>query len=113
MKENTELRDKVQTLRKAGLSLRAVAEACGVSKVRVHQLEHPHNPGGKARRYSCKRCGKVFMSKSRSKPARCPQRTGGCGSFYWDRDEAGTTRTPGPKPTPEKKRRAPTNAVDS
>lgn len=105
METNTALREKVQQLRKAGLSLRATAEACGISKVRVHQLEHPHNPKGTAKRYKCRRCGLAWSSTSRTKPDRCPPRKKGCGSYYWDRDDAGTTRTPGPKPTAGKKRR--------
>ena len=79
MRKNVEQHDKILELRSMGMSLRSIAEACGLSIPRIHQILNPYNPDGAFISYSCAKCGEKWTSKSKTKPKRCPA----CGTHYW------------------------------
>ncbi len=79
MLKNTEQHTKITKLRSMGLSLRSIAEECGLSIPRVHQILNPYNAEGVFLSYTCVTCRVNWSSKARTKPKRCPS----CGTHFW------------------------------
>jgi NAD-dependent SIR2 family protein deacetylase len=79
VRKNTEQHEKITKLRSMGMSLRSIAEECGLSIPRVHQILNPYNAEGAFISYTCNTCGANWSSKARTKPKRCPS----CGTHFW------------------------------
>ena len=90
MRKNTEQHAKIAKLRSLGMSLRSIAEECGLSIPRVHQILNPYNSEGAFIEYKCAKCGASWTSKSRTKPKRCPS----CGTHYWSKNATVATGVP-------------------
>lgn len=82
MRKNTEQHAKIAELRSLGMSLRSIAEACGLSIPRVHQILNPYNAEGAFIDYNCSKCENQWTSKSKTKPKRCPE----CGTHFWTKN---------------------------
>lgn len=90
MRKNTEQHTKIAKLRSLGMSLRSIAEECGLSIPRVHQILNPYNSEGAFIKYECAKCGEAWTSKSRTKPKRCPS----CGTHFWSKNATVATGMP-------------------
>ncbi|MBY0277899.1 hypothetical protein K2Z84_21405 [Candidatus Binatia bacterium] len=82
--------------RKAGESLREIAEDLKVSRQRIHAVMTRPNPKGKPVTYTCKQCGISWVTTSQYRPERCPPNERGCGSYSWD-DESLVTKKKRPR----------------
>ena len=90
MRKNTEQHAKIAKLRSLGMSLRSIAEECGLSIPRVHQILNPYNSEGAFIKYKCAKCEESWTSKSRTKPKRCPS----CGTHFWSKNATVATGIP-------------------